>query len=230
MHSTYLLPINSSTFHPIFPCARIMADRTFRGRQKIEIKKIEKRAARDVTFSKRRAGAFGKASELATLCGVDVGVVAFSPAGRPYTFGHPDANVVFDRFLGQVQAEGPGGPAGAMARHRAELLRQLSQHRSQMMDRLAAEREKKAVLGERLQKLSQDPQEWAWPEDLEGLGLEMLARLVRGFEEQWAKAQLRIRQIQEMGESSSGPPAPGAISMNAAAGFGLPWGPGFRIN
>ncbi|KAG1341861.1 agamous-like MADS-box protein AGL29 [Cocos nucifera] len=201
-----------------------MADRTFRGRQKIEIKKIEKKAARDVTFSKRRVGVFGKASELATLCGVDIGVLAFSPAGRPYTFGHPDANLVFDRFLGLVQPEGTGGPAGAMARHRAEMLRQLSQHCSHMMDRLTAEREKRAVLEERLRKVSEDPQERAWPEDLEGLGLERLARMVRGFEEQRAKARARVRQIRELGESSSG-----AFPMNVA-GFGLPRGLGHRIN
>ncbi|XP_010936303.1 agamous-like MADS-box protein AGL29 [Elaeis guineensis] len=207
-----------------------MAERTFRGRQKIEIKKIEKKAARDVTFSKRRVGVFGKASELATLCGVDIGVVAFSPAGRPYTFGHPDANVVFNRFLGLVQPEGSSGSVGAMARHRAEMLRQLTLHCSQMMDRLAAEREKRAVLEERLRKVSEDPQERAWPEDLEGLGLERLARMVRGFEEQRAKARARLHQIRELGESSSGPSATvGAFSMNVAA-FGLPRVRDHRIN
>ncbi|XP_008790449.2 agamous-like MADS-box protein AGL29 [Phoenix dactylifera] len=207
-----------------------MAERKFRGRQKIEIKKIEKKAARDVAFSKRRAGMFSKASELATLCGVDVGVVAFSPAGRPYTFGYPDANVVFDRFLGIVRAEGgSGGPAGTTASHQADILRQLSQRCSQMMDLLSAGREKRAVLEERLNSESEDPEDRAWPEDLEGLGLERLARMVRGFEEQRAKARLRVLQIQEQGGSSAGPSAMAVIPMRAA-GFGAPGGSGPWIN
>ncbi|XP_057469665.1 agamous-like MADS-box protein AGL61 [Actinidia eriantha] len=47
-----------------------------RGRQRIEIKKIQKRSQLQVTFSKRKAGLFKKAGELSVLCGVDVAVIA----------------------------------------------------------------------------------------------------------------------------------------------------------
>lgn len=53
------------------------------GRQKIEIKRIEKEEARQVCFSKRRAGVFKKAHELSVLCGAEIAIVVFSPAGKP---------------------------------------------------------------------------------------------------------------------------------------------------
>ncbi|KAF4368863.1 hypothetical protein F8388_021475 [Cannabis sativa] len=43
--------------------------RTTQGRQKIEIKKLEKKSNKQVTFSKRRSGLFKKAAELSVLCG-----------------------------------------------------------------------------------------------------------------------------------------------------------------
>ena len=71
------------------------------GRKKIEIKKIEKKKALEVTFSKRRTGLFKKVGDLCSLCGVEATVIVFSPAGRPFVFGHPSADSVIDRFLHQ---------------------------------------------------------------------------------------------------------------------------------
>ncbi|OEL36353.1 hypothetical protein BAE44_0002634 [Dichanthelium oligosanthes] len=42
---------------------------------------------------------FKKASELSILCGAMVAIVAFSPAGRPFSFGSPSFKAVIDRFL-----------------------------------------------------------------------------------------------------------------------------------
>ncbi|KAA8519520.1 hypothetical protein F0562_013776 [Nyssa sinensis] len=50
------------------------------GRQKIEIKKIEKKNNLQVTFSKRRTGLFKKAAQLSALCGAEVAVIVMSPA------------------------------------------------------------------------------------------------------------------------------------------------------
>ncbi|XP_068647726.1 agamous-like MADS-box protein AGL29 [Aristolochia californica] len=57
------------------------------GKRKVEMKKIEDRQALQVTFSKRKKGLFKKAYELSILTGVNLVVVAFSPAGRPFYFG-----------------------------------------------------------------------------------------------------------------------------------------------
>ncbi|MQM03979.1 hypothetical protein Taro_036768 [Colocasia esculenta] len=71
-----------------------------KGRRKIEIRRIERSDVRQVTFSKRRKGLFKKAAELCVLCGGQAAAVVFSPRGKPYVFGHPSADAVFDRFLG----------------------------------------------------------------------------------------------------------------------------------
>ncbi|KAJ4760257.1 Agamous-like MADS-box protein AGL61 [Rhynchospora pubera] len=54
------------------------------GKRKIAIQLIENVDARNVCFSKRRTGLFKKASELRVMCGAQVRVVAFSPAGKPF--------------------------------------------------------------------------------------------------------------------------------------------------
>ncbi|XP_073048964.1 agamous-like MADS-box protein AGL27 [Primulina eburnea] len=56
------------------------------GRRKLEIKRIEDKSARQVTFSKRRNGLLKKAKELSVLCDVDVGVIIFSCRGKLYHY------------------------------------------------------------------------------------------------------------------------------------------------
>ncbi|KAI3450487.1 hypothetical protein Pfo_007152 [Paulownia fortunei] len=69
-----------------------------KGRQKIAIERIEKESDCFATFSKRRLGVFKKTSELCTLCNVDVGIIVYSPTGKPYSFFHPTMESVVDRF------------------------------------------------------------------------------------------------------------------------------------
>ncbi|KVI00200.1 agamous-like MADS-box protein AGL29 [Cynara cardunculus var. scolymus] len=72
-----------------------------KGRKKIEIKKIQAPNSRQVTFSKRRAGLFRKASELCVLTGAQIGIFVNSPGGRVFAFGHPNADLLADRYLNQ---------------------------------------------------------------------------------------------------------------------------------
>ncbi|OWM68556.1 hypothetical protein CDL15_Pgr023521 [Punica granatum] len=53
------------------------------GKRKRELKKIEDKFAREVTFSKRRGGLFRKASELSMLCGAEIAIIAYSPPRQP---------------------------------------------------------------------------------------------------------------------------------------------------
>ncbi|PHT65086.1 Agamous-like MADS-box protein AGL62 [Capsicum annuum] len=69
------------------------------GRQKIKIAKIKVKNHLQVTFSKRRSGLFKKASELCTLCGVEIAIIVFSPARKVFSFGHPNVESLIDRFL-----------------------------------------------------------------------------------------------------------------------------------
>ncbi|CAL5039852.1 unnamed protein product [Urochloa decumbens] len=63
------------------------------GRGKVELKRIENRVSRQVTFSKRRKGLLKKAHELAVLCDVDVGVVVFSERGKMSQYPEPPASL-----------------------------------------------------------------------------------------------------------------------------------------
>ncbi|CAH1451162.1 unnamed protein product [Lactuca virosa] len=56
------------------------------GRRKLEIKRIEDKSSRLVTFSKRRTGLIEKARQLSGLCDVDVAVIVFSARGKLYEF------------------------------------------------------------------------------------------------------------------------------------------------
>ncbi|GFY99951.1 AGAMOUS-like 13 [Actinidia rufa] len=56
------------------------------GRRKVEIKRIEDKSSRQVTFSKRRGGLIKKARDLSILCDVEVGLVLFSSGGKLYEF------------------------------------------------------------------------------------------------------------------------------------------------
>ncbi|KAD5803477.1 hypothetical protein E3N88_14837 [Mikania micrantha] len=76
-----------------------MKKKTTKGRKKIEIKKIEETNSRQVTFSKRRTGLFKKASELCVLTGAQIAILVNSPGGRVFAFGHPNADVLIDRYL-----------------------------------------------------------------------------------------------------------------------------------
>lgn len=78
--------------------------KTTKGRQKIEIKKLENKNSLQVTFSKRRSGLFSKAMELSVLCGAEVGMVVFSPNGKIYLLGHPNFETVLNRFLNEDES------------------------------------------------------------------------------------------------------------------------------
>lgn len=67
------------------------------GRRRIEIKKLEDKTKRHVTFSKRKKGLFKKAKELSTLCGAEVGVLTLSKSGKLFTTDNVDG--ILDRFL-----------------------------------------------------------------------------------------------------------------------------------
>ena len=79
------------------------------GRKKIPIQKIESKQALQVTFSKRRQGLFKKASDLSILCGVPIAVIAFSPAGKPFSFGSPSVYAVLDRYLNPAASTSNAG-------------------------------------------------------------------------------------------------------------------------
>ncbi|OWM66255.1 hypothetical protein CDL15_Pgr013472 [Punica granatum] len=79
--------------------------RKCRGHHRMEIKRIENREYRLHMFRIHGIkylsgdGLYKKVSELATLCGAEIGLVMFSPTGVPFSIGHPSIEAVLERIL-----------------------------------------------------------------------------------------------------------------------------------
>lgn len=169
----------------------VATKKTTRGRQKIDMKAIEKEAARQVCFSKRRAGAFKKACELSVLCGAEIAVLAFSPSGKPFSYGHPSVESIVDRFFGGSAAGAAPAPPPRLHPLAAVLVQALGRQEKELQERLEAGRRRKAALEEALQA---GPVGELLGADVEELGLPELDLLRNALE--WARAEALSRAKQ----------------------------------
>ncbi|XP_010444480.1 PREDICTED: protein MADS AFFECTING FLOWERING 5-like isoform X1 [Camelina sativa] len=77
------------------------------GRRKVEIKRIESKSSRQVTFCKRRNGLIEKARQLSILCESSVALVIVSSTGKLYSFSSGESMAkILSRFEIQ-QADDP---------------------------------------------------------------------------------------------------------------------------
>ncbi|CAH8354204.1 unnamed protein product [Eruca vesicaria subsp. sativa] len=75
------------------------------GRKKLEIKRIENKSSRQVTFSKRRNGLIEKARQLSVLCDASIGLLVVSASDKLYSFSSGDKlDRILDRY-GQKHAD-----------------------------------------------------------------------------------------------------------------------------
>ncbi|XP_019170880.1 PREDICTED: agamous-like MADS-box protein AGL62 [Ipomoea nil] len=143
-----------------------MAKRPSMGRQKIKIEKIEIKNHLQVTFSKRRSGLFKKASELCILCGVEVAIIVFSPAGKVFSFGHPNVDPIIDRFLSRNHHHPAAATSNANANatlhlveaHRSAAVREMNLQLTQM----TAESEIERKRGEALDLMRKESRSRCW--------------------------------------------------------------------
>lgn len=150
------------------------------GRQKIPIAKISKRTHLQVTFSKRRSGLFKKASELCTLCGVEIAIIVFSPAEKVFSFGHPNVDSILDRFLSRIPPPESAGAHQIVEAHRNANVRELNVHLTEILNQLEAEKKR----GESLQQMRKAGQrQFWWEAPIPELGLHELEQLKVSLEE-----------------------------------------------
>ncbi|KAF4363328.1 hypothetical protein G4B88_002075 [Cannabis sativa] len=119
--------------------------RISRGRQKVAMVKMDNESNLQVTFSKRRSGLFKKASELCTLCGVELALIVFSPGRKVFSFGHPSVELVVDRFLNpqnyRTTSEATNsGTLQLIEAHRNANVRELNQQLTHVSGQLDVER------------------------------------------------------------------------------------------
>uniref|UniRef100_A0A0E0CG30 MADS-box domain-containing protein n=1 Tax=Oryza meridionalis TaxID=40149 RepID=A0A0E0CG30_9ORYZ len=156
-----------------------------RGRQRIEMKLIENKDARQVCFSKRREGVFKKASELSVLCGARVAVVFFSPAGRPHCFGHPSVPAVADRFL-----LGRSPAVAAAAADEEAVVREFNRVEKRLRDALGAAARRRDALDEAARAAG------VWDDaDVRRAGLADLMSMLAALQRVQAEASERVHDI-----------------------------------
>jgi len=63
------------------------------GREPVQLRRIENKINRQVTFSKRRNGLLKKAHEISVLCDAEVALIVFSTKGRLYEYSSNDRYV-----------------------------------------------------------------------------------------------------------------------------------------
>ncbi|KAG6523323.1 hypothetical protein ZIOFF_013179 [Zingiber officinale] len=190
--------------------------KTTRGKQKIEIKRIEDEDARYISFSKRRNGIYAKSSDLATLCGVEVAVVVFSPTGRPHSFGSPSVNLIIDRFLSSDPYR-IGGPAPELYQ-RKQVVKDLNQKVMEVTRELDETKAERAVLE---QRHTEAMQWFEWMDNLAGVGLEEMDKMKEMLENIKSRAETRVRGHLSMASAVNS--AGGASGSGSGAGGGSIW-------
>ncbi|CAK9144991.1 unnamed protein product [Ilex paraguariensis] len=179
-----------------------MAKKPSMGRQKIKIAKIEIKNHLQVTFSKRRSGLFKKASELCTLCGVEIAIIVFSPAGKVFSFGHPGVDSIVDRFM--ITRNPPLTPSQTLhlvEAHRNASVRELNLQLTQVLNELEAEKTRGDVL-DNMRKASRS-QHW-WEAPIDELGLNEVEQLRDSMEELKKIVTSQTRKL--MAEAAHTPP------------------------
>ncbi|OMO81708.1 Transcription factor, MADS-box [Corchorus capsularis] len=163
----------------------VMKKNMIQGRQKIAMKKIDKKNNLQVTFSKRRTGLFKKASELSTLCGVDVAIIVFSPANKVFSFGHPNVESTVDRFLTRNPSllhnnNNNNVTHKLVEAHRNANIHQLNVQLTQLLEMLEGEKRK----GEALDGMTEAGRRQCWwHAPIDELGLNELQQLRISLEE-----------------------------------------------
>ncbi|KAH0783459.1 hypothetical protein KY290_003057 [Solanum tuberosum] len=159
-----------------------MAKKPSMGRQKIKIAKIEVKNHLQVTFSKRRSGLFKKASELCTLCGVEIAIIVFSPARKVFSFGHPNVESIIDRFLTRNNSNNnpiANNSVQLVEAHRNASVRGLNLQLTQILGEVEIEKKRGESL-DQMRKTSQS-QYW-WEAPISQLDLQELEQLKDSME------------------------------------------------
>ncbi|RVW39253.1 Agamous-like MADS-box protein AGL8-like [Vitis vinifera] len=63
------------------------------GRGRVQLKRIENKISRQVTFSKRRSGLLKKAHEISVLCDAEVALIVFSTKGKLFEYSTDSSEI-----------------------------------------------------------------------------------------------------------------------------------------
>ena len=163
-----------------------MTQKKTMGRRKIEMKRIEIRKSRQVTFSKRRNGLFKKASELCLLAGAQIAILVQSPGNHVYAFGHPDVDSVIDTYLGNKVSN---------SLMKNSLLEEYNDKYLEMAYELEAEKNK-------LDDVEESGESW-WENSFEDLEIDELENYIDSMEKLRNNVMRRADELRNLVMSSS---------------------------
>lgn len=185
--------------------------RKSKGRQKIAMTKMSKESNLLVTFSKRRSGLFKKASELCTLCGIEIAIIVFSPGKKVFSFGHPNVEHILAKFL---NAHNPISTSSTTLQlveaHRSASARELNMQLTDLLNQLEVHKSH----GEELMKLRKHRQDMFWWETpVDDLGFEQLEKLKTGMEDLKRNVATQTQNLVMMEQASNMIPFLGSSSL-----------------
>ncbi|XP_073131927.1 uncharacterized protein [Henckelia pumila] len=175
--------------------------RQTRGRQKIPMQLIENQDDLYATFSKRRLGIYKKATELCTLCDVDIGIILFSPTDVPYSFFHPRMESVVSRSMNpdEIQQEFDI----VVDSHTQTRIQGMNVE----LDRIIASREAERVRWQRAMEEVKTRSIWM-RQKLDTITREQALVWRAWFREYKVRVTRRIEQIKNQASGSAMPPLP----------------------
>ncbi|OWM71311.1 agamous-like MADS-box protein AGL61 [Punica granatum] len=185
-----------------------------RSRRRTELKKIEDKNAREVTFTKRRGGLFRKASELSVLCGAEVAIIAYSPHGNPFVYGAPSASKVLRRFLGSTSAveDSKSGDAMSFSCGADPRLSEYMRREREMLSRLEEARTRKIEA-----ECKGQPQRW-WEDPMEDIAEEEeLEHYIECVERLMEKATQKAEEMRNNTAPTSTAFSPASAPMASAS-------------
>ncbi|KAJ4834321.1 hypothetical protein Tsubulata_014222 [Turnera subulata] len=181
-----------------------MSGRETKGKQKIDMKEIDKKDKKLITFSKRKSGIYKKACELSTLTGAEVGVVIFSPAGKPFSFATSSIDLMANRFLGRDPPISNNQVRPIIDAHRQLRIDSFNRQHNELLRSLEAEKEKSKILKEKHK--GKDYKGW-WDVKDNQLSKDELIGLENRFKNLHSNMQKSLAK-KKNGEPSSLPPPP----------------------
>lgn len=165
------------------------------GGKKIKMVKMENKNHLQVTFSKRRSGLFNKGNQICTLCGAKVLLIVFSPTNKVYSFGHPSAEILIDRFLSGEQTEPQQDPTMQYVEaQRNEDVRYQNIKYAQLMGQIEEEKKRSAQLKEM-------KDQGLWWGEIDELDWKQLLYLKASLQELKRKVAAEARRILAEGPS-----------------------------
>lgn len=171
------------------------------GRRKTAIKPIDNQNSRHVTFSKRRLGLFKKASELCILTGAEIVIFVQSLKRQHlFTFGHPSADAVIDRYITGISSSSLSSSTTDEFN-----LQQNNQYYSHMCKDLEAEKKKKEnIEEEKLVNIDDNNNGgYWWNEPIDTKGIDELEEFMVALENLKKNVTTRVDELSMLNGSSS---------------------------